>query len=89
MVLCNTRSWSAGDFMREEPGKYMVIEHWILISRRIYTRRTGQACCYITQDLEQQSTLYQTNRASKLLYNTGNWSAGDFIPEESGRYDVI
>ena len=35
------------------------------------TRKTGPACCYITLDPDQQATLYQTNRASMLLYNTG------------------
>ena len=50
---------------------------WILNSIRRYTRSAWQACCYITLDPDKQTTLYQKNRASMLLYNTGTWSAGD------------
>ena len=33
-------------------------------------------------DPDKQATLYQTNRVSMMIYNTGSWSAGEFIPEE-------
>ena len=70
-----------------------------------YTRRTGQHVdIYITQDSGQQTTLYEKNRVSMLLYNTGSrstgdlivllyntesWSAGDLVPEEPGQHAVI
>ena len=59
---------------------------------------------YITQDSGQQTTLYEKNRVSMLLYNTESrstgdlivllyntesWSAGDFVPEEPGQHAVI
>ena len=67
-MLCNTGSWSEGDFMQQ---------------------KTGPACCYITLDPDPQATLYEKNRASKLLYNTGIWTAVDFIPDELCQQAVI
>ena len=79
----------AGDLIPEEPGKNVAIKHWILISRWLDTRITEAAWCYIILDPDQQATLYQKNRTSMLLYKTGSWSEGDFIPEEPDQHAVI
>ena len=55
-----------------------VPHHWL----SFYTRRIGPVCCYLTLIPDQHATLDQTNRVSMLLYNTGSWSKGDFIPDK-------
>ena len=58
--------------MSEEPGQNTVIQHLILNSSRLYTRRTVPASCYITLGPDEQATLYQKNRVGMMLYNTGS-----------------
>ena len=58
-------------FFKEKSGQHVVIWHWILIRMRLYTRKTGPACCYITLVLKQQSTLYQTNVAASCYITLG------------------
>ena len=89
MLLYNTGSWLAGDFIPEGQGQHAVIQHWILIGKRVYNRSTDSEWCYVSLDSDQQTTLYQKNRASMLLYNTGCWSASDFILEEPSQHDAI
>ena len=84
-MLWNTGSWSAGNFIPEEHGQHVVTKYWILISRWLYTWRTEPAWL----DPDQQANLYRKNRTRMLLFNTGSWSAGDFVPEESRHHDVI
>ena len=53
MMLYN--SWSdQQDIKQEESNTYDVVEHNILIGRRLYTGRSRSARCYITQDPYQQ-----------------------------------
>ena len=49
-------------------------------SARDFLSENRPECCYITLDPDQQATLYQKSRDNVLLYNTGSWAAGDFIP---------
>ena len=72
-MLYNIGSWSAGDFVPDEAFQHAVIYHWIFNWSRRYTRRRVPACCYMTLDLEQHSTLNKKYLASMLLYNTESW----------------
>ena len=54
--------------MQEESDTYDVVEHNILIGRRLYTGRTRSARCYITLDPYQQVMLIQSNQISMMLY---------------------
>ena len=71
MILYNTGSQSPGDDKPEEPDQHDVIK------TGPWSADIVPEVFYITLNPDQQEPVYQLNRISIMLYNTGSWLAGD------------
>ena len=77
MMVNNTGSWSAGDFITEKSDQRADITAGPDQQANVY-QKDRQRGCYvnrvliITLDPDQEATLYKKNRFSMMLNYTGN-----------------